>query len=269
MSKNCIFALYLFAMNENAQAILRLLEILDTLREKCPWDREQTIDSLRNNTIEETFELTQAVTQHDWAGIREELGDVLLHIAFYSKIAKEQGQFEFSDVVNDLCDKLIYRHPHIYSDVLADTPEEVRLNWETLKLKKKNRKEGIMGGVPRSLPAMVKAFRITEKAASVGFDWKNKEDVWSKVKEEIGEVEEEIANDNHEKMVEEFGDVFFALVNTCRKYGVDPEDALERTNQKFLHRFSQIEHAAVGRGTTLPEMTLDEMEEIWQQAKNK
>lgn len=254
-------------MDKKLEATARLLEVMDTLRVKCPWDREQTFDSLRNNTIEETFELTDAITDHDMAGIKEELGDMLLHIIFYSKMAEEQGEFNFADVANAECDKLIYRHPHVYGDVLADTPAEVLNNWEALKLKKKARKGGVLGGVPRSLPAMVKAFRISEKAASVGFDWQTKEDVWNKVKEEVGEVEAEISNKDHNHLEEEFGDLLFALVNACRKAGVDPENALERTNKKFIKRFKHIEQCATERGVMVNEMTLDEMEQCWQDAK--
>lgn len=250
------------------KATARVLEVMDTLREQCPWDREQTFASLRNNTIEEVFELTDAITDGDMEGIREELGDVLLHIVFYSKMADEQGKFDFADVCNALCDKLIYRHPHVYGDVLADSPEEVKQNWEALKLRKKARKSGLLGGVPRSLPAMVKAFRIGEKAASAGFDWEKKEDVWDKVHEEIAEVESEMRANDKDKLEGEIGDLFFALINACRLYGIDPENALERTNKKFIKRFNHVEARAVEKGKMVNELPLEELESYWQEAKH-
>lgn len=250
------------------KATARVLEVMDTLREQCPWDREQTFASLRNNTIEEVFELTDAITDGDMEGIREELGDVLLHIVFYSKMADEQGKFDFADVCNALCDKLIYRHPHVYGDVLADSPEEVKQNWEALKLRKKARKSGLLGGVPRSLPAMVKAFRIGEKAASAGFDWEKKEDVWDKVHEEIAEVEAEMRANDKDKLEGEIGDLFFALINACRLYGIDPENALERTNKKFIKRFNHVEARAVEKGKMVNELPLEELENYWQEAKH-
>ena len=255
-------------MENKLKATARVLEVMDTLREQCPWDREQTFASLRNNTIEEAFELTDAITDGDMEGIKEELGDVLLHIVFYSKMADEQGQFDFADVCNALCDKLIYRHPHVYGDVLADSPEEVKQIWEALKLRKKARKSGILGGVPRSLPAMVKAFRIGEKAASAGFDWEKKEDVWQKVYEEVAEVEAEMKADNLDNIEAEIGDLFFALINACRLYGIDPENALERTNKKFIKRFNHIEARAAEKGKMVSELPLDELESYWQEAKN-
>ncbi len=254
-------------MESKLRATARVLEVMDTLREQCPWDREQTFASLQNNTIEEAFELTDAITDGDMEGIKEELGDVLLHIVFYSKMADEQGKFDFADVCNALCDKLIYRHPHVYGDVLADSPEEVKQNWEALKLRKKARKSGILGGVPRSLPAMVKAFRIGEKAASAGFDWEQKEDVWDKVREEIAEIDVEIAANDKDKMEGEIGDLFFALINACRLYGIDPENALERTNKKFIKRFGHVEARAAEKGKMVSELPLDELESYWQEAK--
>lgn len=254
-------------MENKLKATARVLEVMDTLREQCPWDREQTFASLRNNTIEEAFELTDAITDGNMDGIKEELGDVLLHVVFYSKMADEQGQFDFADVCNALCEKLIYRHPHIYSDVIADSPEEVKQNWEALKLRKKARKGGLLGGVPRSLPAMVKAFRIGEKAASAGFDWEQKEDVWQKVHEEIAEVEAEMRSGNRDGIEDEIGDLFFALINACRLYGIDPENALERTNKKFIKRFNHIEERANEQGKMVSDLTLDQMEGYWQEAK--
>ncbi len=253
--------------DERLIATERLLEVMNTLREKCPWDREQTFDSLRNNTIEETYELVDAILDHNMEGIKEEIGDLLLHVVFYAKMGEEQGAFDYTSAVNALCDKLIYRHPHVYGDIHASTPKEVLENWEALKLRKKSRKSGTLGGVPRSLPAMVKAFRVCEKAASVGFDWPQREEVWAKVKEEIAEVEAEISAADHERMEGEFGDLFFALINACRLYGVDPEAALERTNKKFIRRFTSMEEAAAQQEKMLHDLSLEEMEALWQQAK--
>lgn len=253
---------------DRLEATAHLLEIMDTLREQCPWDRKQTFETLRNNTIEETYELADAILNKDLDGIKEEAGDLLLHVVFYAKLGEETGAFDYADVVNALCDKLVYRHPHIYGDVRAETPEEVKTNWEALKLRKKNRKSGTLGGVPVSLPALVKAFRIGEKAAATGFDWEKKEDIWEKVKEEMTEVEAEMVSGNHDAMEEEFGDLFFALVNACRLYGVDPESALERSNKKFIDRFNYMEERASGDGHTLHDLSLTQMEELWQQAKH-
>ncbi len=253
--------------DKRLEATARLLEVMNRLRRDCPWDREQTFDSLRSNTIEETFELADAISDHNMESIKEELGDLLLHVVFYSKLGEEQGAFDFGDVANALCDKLIYRHPHVYGDIHADTPDEVKANWEALKLRKKNRKSGTLGGVPRSLPAMVKAYRMGEKAAGAGFDWQKKEDVWDKVKEEIGEVEAEMKAGRKEPLESEFGDLFFALVNASRLYGVDPEAALDRTNKKFIRRFNYMEQQAEALGHSLHELTLDRMEELWQEAK--
>lgn len=253
--------------NRKTEAFGRLLDILDELRVKCPWDREQTMESLRNCTIEETFELTDAIAEGDYDGIRQELGDVLLHIVFYAKIADEEGRFDIADVINFLCDKLVYRHPHVFGDVDADNPTQVMQNWEQLKLKEKKKKKGVLSGVPRSLPAMVKAFRIGEKAASAGFDWEQKEDVWEKVREEVGEVEHEIAAADRDRMEGEFGDLFFAMINAARLYGIDPEMALERSNKKFIRRFNHIEDRAEEVGKPLRELSLDQMEAWWQEAK--
>ena len=254
------------------EALGRLLQVMDELREKCPWDREQTFESLRNNTIEETFELTDAITNGDMDGIREELGDLLLHIVFYSKMGDEQGRFDIADVANSLCDKLVYRHPHVYGNIEADSTGEVIHNWELLKLAEKKKKErkgqsGVLAGVPRSLPAMVKAYRIGEKAAAAGFDWEKREDVWSKVKEEISELETEITAMDHSRMENEFGDIFFAMINAARLYGVDPENALEKSHKKFMYRFGHIEKRAAEQDRALSDMSLDEMESYWQEAK--
>ncbi len=250
---------------EKLRATERILEVMDTLREKCPWDREQTFESLRNNTIEETYELVDAIADNNMEGIKEELGDLLLHVVFYSKLGEEQGAFNFADVADAECDKLIYRHPHVYSDIHADTPDEVMKNWEELKLRKKKRQGGILGGVPRSLPAMVKAYRIGEKAASAGFDWEQKEDIWPKVKEEIAEIEVEMARGDKERTEEEIGDLFFALINMCRLYGIDPELALEKCNKKFISRFQHMEAEAGDR--LFSEMSAEELDQLWRSAK--
>ena len=253
--------------DKRLKATARLLEVMNPLRRECPWDREQTFDSLRSNTIEETYELADAITDHNMEGIKEELGDLLLHVVFYSKLGEEEGAFDFGDVADALCDKLIYRHPHVYGDIHANTPDQVKENWEALKLRKKNRRSGTLGGVPRSLPAMVKAYRMGEKAAGAGFDWEQKEDVWDKVREELGEVEAEMKSGSKTDLEGEFGDLLFALVNACRLYGVDPESALERTNKKFIQRFNYMEERAAAKGHTLHDMSLGAMEELWQEAK--
>ncbi len=254
-------------MKKNREAIDRLITMMNELREKCPWDREQTFESLRNATIEECYELIDAINRNDMAGIKEELGDMLLHVVFYSRLGEEQEAFDFADVANDLCDKLRYRHPHVYGDVDATTTLEVKRNWEALKLRKKARKSGTLGGVPVGLPAMVKALRIGAKAAGAGFDWAEREDVWSKVQEEIDEVSVEMGKQDQKAMEEEFGDLFFALINAARLYKVDPEAALEHTNRKFISRFGHMEKAAEQQGHTLSELTLDEQEALWCEAK--
>ncbi len=253
---------------EAEKATTRLLDVMDKLRAECPWDREQTFDSLRNNTIEETYELADAITDKNMDGIKEELGDLLLHVVFYSKLGDEAGAFNYTDVANGVCDKLIYRHPHVYGDIHADTPEQVKQNWEELKLRKKRRKSGTLGGVPVSLPAMVKAYRIGEKAAATGFDWQKREDVWNKVREELAEVDAEIKADDHERLTDEMGDLFFALINACRLYGIDPEGALERTNKKFIRRFNHLERRAEEVGCSLHDMTLEQMDSYWDEAKS-
>ena len=253
--------------DKRAAATLRLLKIMDELRAKCPWDRKQTFETLRGNTIEETYELADAILDRNMEGIREELGDLMLHIVFYSKLGAEAGAFDYADVVDGLCDKLIYRHPHVYGDIHASTPDAVKENWEALKLRKKKRRSGTLGGVPRSLPALVKALRIGEKAAATGFDWERREDVWAKVREEAAEVEAEMGSQDRERLEGEFGDLFFALVNAARLYGIDPESALERTNKKFIRRFNYMEERAAAKGHTLHELPLAEMEALWQEAK--
>ncbi len=252
-----------------ADALARLLDIMDTLREKCPWDREQTIASLRKNTIEETYELADAIDEGNMGHIREELGDLLLHIVFYSKIGSEQGAFTLADVADGISDKLVFRHPHVFGDIHADTSAEVKHNWEALKQREGKKRRGVLSGVPKGLPAMVKAFRIGEKAAATGFDWERREDVWDKVREEAGELSAELEAGDHERATDELGDLLFALVNAARLYGIDPEAALERTNKKFIGRFNHIEERATARGRTLSTMTLPEMEELWNEAKTK
>ena len=252
---------------EKLAALGRVMDTLDILRVKCPWDAKQTNESLRPNTIEEVFELAQALGDDSTDDIRKELGDVLLHILFYSKIADEKGQFDIADVCDALNDKLIFRHPHVFGETKADNAQAVAENWEKIKLREKGGNKSVLAGVPRALPALVKAFRIQEKAANVGFDWESPEQVWDKVKEETREVESEIAAKNKDALEAEFGDLLFAVVNAARKYGVNPENALDRTNRKFISRFSYIESKASADGKKLDEMTLGEMDELWNEAK--
>lgn len=245
----------------------RLIKIMDDLREKCPWDKKQTIQTLRQLTIEETYELTDAITDNDWKSIREELGDLLLHIVFYAKIGTEQNQFTLQEVINGVCEKLIFRHPHIYGDVKVEDDEEVKKNWE--KLKMKEGKKSVLSGVPKSLPATVKAMRLQEKAKQVGFEWESKDQVWEKVEEENAELLEAVASGNKDKMEDELGDVFFSLINFARFLQVDAENALERTNKKFIDRFTKMELEAKGDGKELHEMTLEEMDAIWNKIKHQ
>lgn len=248
-----------------ARAFMRLTTIMDDLREKCPWDKKQTEKTLRPLTIEETYELADAITNNNWTGIREELGDLLLHLVFYAKIASEQQQFTLDEVINGICDKLISRHPHVYANVQVKDEEEVKKNWEKLKLKEG--KKSVLGGVPVSLPALVKAIRIQEKAKQVGFEWENKADVWKKVEEETNELLEAIQSDRADAIEDEYGDLLFSLVNYARFLEVDPEGALERTNQKFIRRFQSMERMAESAGKSLNDMTLAEMDELWNQSK--
>jgi len=250
---------------ENNSAFNRLLEIMDDLREKCPWDRKQTIQTLRQQTIEELYELADAITDQDWKSIKEELGDLLLHIVFYAKIGKEQQQFTIDDVINGICEKLIYRHPHIYGDVKVENEEEVKQNWEKLKLKEG--KTSVLSGVPVSLPALVKAMRLQSKAKTVGFEWDDIEQVWDKVKEEMEELHEVVQQGKPDEIEDEFGDVLFSLVNYSRFLKVDAENALERTNKKFIRRFQQMERMATAQGKTLDEMSLTEMDGLWNEVK--
>lgn len=252
---------------EKLAAFGKLLDVLDTLRVRCPWDAKQTNESLRPNTVEEVFELVDALASDDAENIKKELGDVLLHVAFYSKIASEQGRFDIADVCAALTDKLIFRHPHIYGDVQADSADKVAQNWEQIKLREKGGNKTVLAGVPSALPALIKANRIQEKAANVGFDWEDRSQVWDKVKEEAGEVEQEIASGNADALEAEFGDLMFAVVNAARLYGVNPENALERTNRKFISRFNHLERRAKELGRSLKDMTLEEMDELWNEAK--
>ncbi len=252
---------------EKLEAIGRMLDVLDTLRVKCPWDRKQTNESLRSNTIEEVYELCDALIDNDEPNIKKELGDVLLHVAFYSKIADEKGQFDIADVCNTLTDKLIFRHPHIYGNVAAETANDVADNWEQIKLKEKGGNKTVLSGVPGSLPALIKAYRIQEKAAHVGFDWDEPRQVWDKVKEEISEVEAEIKSHDAKNLELEFGDLFFSIVNAARLYDVVPENALELTNKKFIRRFNYVEAKAKELGKSLKDMTLAEMDNYWNEAK--
>ena len=249
------------------EAFGRLLDILDELRVKCPWDRKQTNESLRPNTIEETMELADAIMGEDNEKIRKELGDVLLHIVFYAKIGDEKGQFDIADVCDALCEKLIYRHPHVFGDEKADTAAQVLKNWELIKMSEKDGNKMVLSGVPRSLPSLIKAERVQEKAANVGFDWQKREDVWDKVKEELNEVEAELRGNDEADREKEFGDLFFSLVNAARLYGVRPDNALERTNRKFIARFNYIEQRANEQGRHINELTLAEMDELWNEAK--
>ncbi len=249
------------------ESLERLISIMDDLREKCPWDKKQTIQTLRQQTLEETYELTDAITENNWSSIKEELGDLLLHIVFYSKIGAEQNHFTIDDVINGVCEKLISRHPHIYGDVEVNDEEDVKRNWENLKLKEG--KESVLSGVPKALPALIKAMRLQEKAKQVGFEWENKEQVWQKVEEEIGEMKEAMEEGNHKKIEEEFGDVVFSMVNYARFLKVDAENALELTNKKFIHRFTQMEKASKAKKSSLNEMTLEEMDAMWNEIKQK
>lgn len=252
---------------EKIEAFGEMLDVLDTLRVKCPWDAKQTNESLRPNSVEEMLELADALIRDDIQDIKKELGDVLLHVLFYARIADEQQRFDIADVCDTLRKKLIFRHPHVYGTTHIDGTDDVLKNWEELKLKEKGGNKTVLSGVPSTLPALIKAFRIQEKTSNVGFDWDNTEDVWNKVKEEIAEVENEIKQGNSQNIEKEFGDLIFSIVNTARHYGVNPENALEKTNQKFITRFNYIESKVTEQGRKLKEMTLGEMDELWNEAK--
>lgn len=277
---------------EKIAAFGRLLDVMDTLREKCPWDHKQTYESLRPNTIEETFELCDALMKQDEKNICKELGDVLLHVVFYAKIGSENGAYDIADVCNKLCDKLIFRHPHVYGEKIAaaagqgienaeqitantdglkevKTANDVSENWEKIKQREKDGNKTVLSGVPDALPSLIKAYRIQDKARNVGFDWEKREDVWDKVKEEIGEFQQEVANMDKDKMEAEFGDLLFSLINAARLYKIKPDNALERTNQKFIRRFTYVETKAKEQGKMINDMTLSEMDELWNEAKKE
>ncbi len=251
---------------EQMEAFGRLLDIMDELREKCPWDREQTMESLRNLTIEETYELADAILDEEMEEISKELGDLALHIVFYAKIGKEKGEFDISDVLHGVCEKLIRRHPHVFGERSVSGAREVETNWEEIKLKEGVKKR-VLSGVPGSLPAMIKAHRIQDKARAVGFDWSEKSDIWNKIQEELLELQNELEQENQKRMEEEFGDLLFSVVNAARLYHIEPETALERTNKKFIRRFNHIEATALKQGRSIRKMTLDEMETLWQEGK--
>jgi XTP/dITP diphosphohydrolase len=255
-------------MDERAGSFLRLLKIMDELREQCPWDKKQTIESIRHLTIEETFELSDAILKNDMEEIKKELGDILLHIVFYARIASETKSFDIRDVMDALCEKLIYRHPHIYGDVKAENEEQVKQNWEQLKQKEKGGNKTVMSGVPNSMPALLKAYRIQEKAKAVGFDWEQPEQVFEKVKEELSEFEAEVKNKHQKNAEKEFGDILFSLINYARFVNINPEDALEQTNQKFMKRFAHMEKRVKEQGKEIADCRLAELDEYWNEAKN-
>ncbi|MBQ4519108.1 MAG: nucleoside triphosphate pyrophosphohydrolase [Bacteroidaceae bacterium] len=254
---------------EKMEAYGRFLDILDELRVKCPWDRKQTNESLRPNTIEEVYELCDALIHDDKKNICKELGDVLLHVAFYAKIAEEKEDFDMADVCTALNDKLVFRHPHVFGDAKAETAGQVSQNWEQIKLKEKDGNKTVLSGVPVSLPSLVKAYRIQDKARNVGFDWTEREQVWEKVKEEIDEFQAEVANMDADKAEAEFGDLMFSLVNAARLYHINPDNALERTNQKFIRRFNYVEEHSIRQGRSLTDMTVEEMDALWNDAKRE
>ena len=248
-------------------AFERLLDVMDELRAKCPWDSKQTFQSIRPNTIEETYELCDALAKNDLPNIKKELGDVLLHIVFYSKIASETNDFDIADVCNTLCDKLIFRHPHVFGDVNAENAGQVETNWERIKMKEKDGNKSVLSGVPSALPSLIKAYRIQDKARNVGFDWEEREQVWKKVKEEFEELMVEIKNMDPKKQEEEFGDLLFSLINAARLYKINPDNALESTNAKFIRRFNYLEEKTIKKGIDLKSMSLDDMSAIWDEAK--
>ena len=254
-------------MDSRLEAFERLLDIMDELREKCPWDREKTFESLKTMTIEEVYELADAIDRKDLNDIKKELGDLMLHLVFYSKIGSEKKAFTIEDVLTGIAEKLIYRHPHVFADVDANNPDEVAKNWEELKLKEKDGNDTVLGGIPTSLPALVKANRIQHKVRGVGFDWEVREQVWDKIAEELGELKHEVEISDEDKMEAEFGDLMFSIINAARLYGINPENALERTNRKFIKRFNYLESQTIAKGKSLKDMSLAEMEKIWQDGK--
>ena len=254
-------------MEEKLQSFERLLNIMKELRAKCPWDKKQTFESLRENTIEETYELCDAIIKKDMPNIKKELGDLLLHIVFYAEMASETNDFDIKDVCDALCNKLVFRHPHVFGDGAAKTAQEVSETWEQIKLKEKDGNKTVLSGVPDALPALIKAHRIQDKARNVGFDWEEREQVWDKVQEEIAEFKAEVAVSDADKMEAEFGDLMFSIINAARLYKINPENALERTNKKFIRRFTYLEEKTIKQGRNLKDMTLAEMDEIWNEAK--
>ena len=254
-------------INEKLQSFERLLTVMKELRAKCPWDKKQTFESLRANTIEETYELSEAILGHNMQEIKKELGDLLLHIVFYAEIASETNDFDIKNVCDALCDKLIFRHPHVFGTTEAENSQVVEQNWEQLKLKEKDGNKTVLSGVPSSLPSLIKAYRIQDKARSVGFDWEQREQVWDKVQEELQELKTEVANADQDKMEGEFGDFLFSIVNAARLYNINPDTALERTNEKFRKRFNYLESKTISQGKSLHDMTLEEMDVIWDEAK--
>jgi len=254
---------------EKMEAFGRLLDVLDDLREKCPWDKKQTFESLRPNTIEETYELCDALAKNDMKNVCKELGDVLMHMVFYAKMGSEQGEFDIADVCNKEADKLIFRHPHIYGDVQADNVDQVLKNWEQIKLQEKDGNKTVLSGVPDALPSMIKAYRIQDKARNVGFDWKEKNDVWAKVREELDELEAELKREDKERSTQELGDFLFSVINAARLYHLNPDNALEKTNQKFIRRFNYVEQHSIKVGKPLTEMSLEEMDKLWNEAKQE
>ena len=259
----------LHTREEKLEAFGRLLDVMDRLREECPWDRKQTNESLRPNTIEETYELCDALIKNDVHDICKELGDVLLHVVFYGRIGEEKQQFDIADVCNKLCDKLIFRHPHVYGDTVAKTAEQVLESWEQIKLKEKDGNKSVLSGVPEALPSLIKAYRIQDKARNVGFDWEDRQDVWKKVREELGELEAELNREDKERSTEELGDFLFSVINAARLYKLNPDNALEKTNRKFINRFNYIEAHSIKMGKPLSEMTLEEMDRLWEEAKQQ
>ena len=259
----------LHTREEKLEAFGRLLDVMDRLREECPWDRKQTNESLRPNTIEETYELCDALIRDDQHEICKELGDVLLHVVFYGRIGEEKQQFDIADVCNKLCDKLIFRHPHVYGDTVAKTAEQVLESWEQIKLKEKDGNESVLSGVPEALPSFIKAYRIQDKARNVGFDWEDRQDVWKKVREELGELEVELNKEDKERSTAELGDFLFSVINAARLYKLNPDNALEKTNRKFIDRFNYIEAHSIKIGKPLKDMTLEEMDQLWNEAKQQ
>ena len=268
----CNFATNMERMHtreEKLEAFGRLLDVMDRLREECPWDRKQTNDSLRPNTIEETYELCDALIRDDQREICKELGDVLLHVVFYGRIGEEKQSFDIADVCNKLCDKLIFRHPHVYGDAVAKNAEQVLESWEQIKLKEKDGNKSVLSGVPAALPSLIKAYRVQDKARNVGFDWEDKQDVWGKVHEELAELEAELSKGDKERSTQELGDFLFSVINAARLYKLNPDNALEMTNQKFIRRFNYIEQHSIRSGKPLTEMTLKEMDRLWEEAKQE